>query len=142
MNLEAHWVQLRSFSFHFGPAFHVSSNFQIFTLSAAKGFFILILIFKHLWISRISRFWVTLRAVEWFFILVLIFMYLQILRFEDLEQLNGFSFWSWISCTSRSSDLQIYSSIKSSWMGYHFVLIFMHLQILRFGKTDSLSLCL
>ena len=88
--------------FHFGSDFHVSSDQQIrrfrVALTAAEGFFMLVLLFIYPQISRICRFGVTLRAVEWFSILVLIFMYLKILRFTDLEyheeQLNRFSYWS------------------------------------------------
>ena len=49
------------------------------------GFFILVLIFMYLQISRICKFRGTLRAAEWFFFLVLIFMYLQISRIPEFR---------------------------------------------------------
>ena len=45
-------------------------------------------------------------------------------RFADLEyheeQLNGFSYWSWYSCIFRSAYLHIESCIESSWRVFHF----------------------
>ena len=70
--------------FYFGSAYHVSSTHQIrgfrVALRAAEWFFILVLIFINLQISRICQSRGTLSAAEWYFTLVLIFMYFQINR--------------------------------------------------------------
>ena len=75
--------------FHFGPDFHASSDPQIrgfiVVLRAAEWFFILVLIFMYLQISRIREFRGTLNAAKRCFILVLIFMYLQISRISQFR---------------------------------------------------------
>ena len=75
--------------FPFGPDFHVSSDPQIrgFTvvLRAAQWFFILVLIFMYLQISRIREFLGALNAAKRCFILVLIFMHLQISRTSQFK---------------------------------------------------------
>ena len=75
--------------FHIGPNFHVSSDFQIprfrVPLRAAEWFFILVLIFIYLQISRIREFLGTQNAAKRRFILVLIFMYLQISRISQFR---------------------------------------------------------
>ena len=57
--------------FHFGADFHPSSDPQIHgfivVLRAAEWFFILVLIFMYLQISRIRKFRVTLSAAKRFF---------------------------------------------------------------------------
>ena len=75
--------------FHFGPDFHASSDPQIrgFTvvLRAAQWFFILVLIFMYLQISRIRQFLGALNAAKRCFILGLIFIYLQINRISQFR---------------------------------------------------------
>ena len=75
--------------FYFGRAYHASSDHQIrrfsVALRAAECFFILVLIFINLQISRICQSRGTLSAAEWFFTLVLIFMYLQINRSNEFR---------------------------------------------------------
>ena len=75
--------------FYFGPAYHVSSDHQIrgfrVALRAAEWFFILVLIFINLQISRICQSSGTLSAAEWFLTLVLISMYLQINRSHEFR---------------------------------------------------------
>ena len=75
--------------FYFGHAYHVSSDHQIrgfrVALRAAEWFFILVLIFINLQISRIRQSSGTLSAAEWFLTLVLISMYLQINRSHEFR---------------------------------------------------------
>ena len=75
--------------FHFGPDFHASSDPQIHgfivVLRAAEWFFILVLLFMYLQISRIQQFLGALNAGKRCFILVIIFMSLQISRISQFR---------------------------------------------------------
>ena len=74
--------------FHFGPDFHASSDPQIrgfIVVRAGEWFFLLVLIFMYLQISKIREFRGTLNAAKRCFILVLIFMYLQINRISQFR---------------------------------------------------------
>ena len=73
--------------FHFGPDFHASSDPQIhgFIVVLIEWFFILVLLFMYLQISRIREFLGALNAAKRCFILVIIFMSLQISRISQFR---------------------------------------------------------
>ena len=95
-------------SFYFGPAYHVSSDHQIrgfrVALRAAEWFFILVLIFIILQISRICQSRGTLSAAEWFFTLILIFMYLQINRSHEFRGTLSAAEWFFYADSYVTSD--------------------------------------
>ena len=94
--------------FHFGPAYHASSDHQIcrfrVALRAAKWFSILVLIFINIQISRICLSRGTLSAAEWFFTLVLIFMYLQINRSHEFRGTLSAAEWVFYADSYVTSD--------------------------------------
>ena len=94
--------------FYFGLTYHVSSDHQIrefrVALRAAEWFFILVLIFVILKISRICQSRGTLSAAEWFFALVLIFMYLQINRSHEFRGTLSAAEWVFYADSYVTSD--------------------------------------
>ena len=109
--------------FYFGPAYHVSSDNQIrrfrVALRAAEWFFILVLIFIYLQISRNCQNKGTLSEAEWFFTLVLIFIYFQInWSYEFRGELCAAEWVFFLVLifyvSSNQQDLQIWSCIKSA----------------------------
>ena len=108
--------------FYFGPAYHVSSDNQIrrfrVALRAAEWFFILVLIFIYLQISRNCQNRGTMSAAEWFFTLVLIFMNLQINRSYEFRGALCAAEWVFFLvlifyASSDQQDLHTWSCIKS-----------------------------